>query len=208
MKEKIIYIVSFLLAFVFVTGLLIFLNSSYKNIFAFDFTPISQSTHTAEVNKQEPQNQTAAQPQEAAQLITAPKDTATQKIDSTNIKQNIAAVKDSSAAKKAVSEKTSKEKNKITETPATNTATAKTEPPKQIAVDKTVAKKDSIYQAWVKNTVKLYETMDSKKAAKIIQGYSDNIARDLLLTMKKKKAAEILAEFKPGTASRIISVTQ
>ena len=208
MKEKIIYIVSFLLAFVLVTGLLIFLNSSYKNIFAFDFTPISQSTAVAEVKKQEPQNPPAAQPQEAAQLNEAPKDTASQKIDSTNINQNIAAVKDSSAVKKIVSEKTSKEKNKKIEAPVINTTAAKIEPPKQIAIDKTEAKKDSIYHAWVKNTVKLYETMDSKKAAKIIQGYSDNIARDLLLTMKKKKAADILAEFKPGTASRIISVTQ
>ena len=208
MKEKIIYIVSFLLAFVFVTGLLIFLSSSYKNIFAFDFTPISQSTAAAEVKNEVPQNQQAVQSQEVAQLNSTPQDTASQKIDSTKINQNIAAVKDSSAAKKAVSEKTSKEKDKKIETPAINTATAKVEPPKQIAIDKAAAKKDSIYQAWVKNTVKLYETMDSKKAAKIIQGYSDNIARDLLLTMKKKKAADILAEFKPGTASRIISVTQ
>jgi len=207
-KEKIIYIVSFLLAFVLVTGLLIFLNSSFKNIFAFDFTPISQSTPVAEAKKQEPQNPPAVQPQEAAQLNAAPKDTTSQKIDSTKINKNVAAVKDSSAAKKAVSEKTSNEKNKKIETPAINTATAKIEPPKQIAIDKTAAKKDSIYQAWVKNTVKLYETMDSKKAAKIIQGYSDNIARDLLMTMKKKKAAEILAEFKPGTASRIISAEQ
>ena len=50
--------------------------------------------------------------------------------------------------------------------------------------------------------------MDTRKAAKIIQGYSDNIVRDLLLTMKKKKAAEILAEFKPETATRIISAVQ
>jgi flagellar motility protein MotE (MotC chaperone) len=207
-KEKIIYIVSFLLAFVLVTGLLIFLNSSYKNIFAFDFSPISQSTPITEVKKQEPQNPPAVQPQEAAQLNAAPKDTTSQKIDSTKINQNIVAVKDSSAAKKAVSEKTSKEKNKKIETLAINTATAKIESPKQIAIDKTEAKKDSIYQAWVKNTVKLYETMDSKKAAKIIQGYSDNIARDLLLTMKKKKAAEILAEFKPQVATRIISAEQ
>ena len=58
-------------------------------------------------------------------------------------------------------------------------------------------KKDSVYQIWVRNTVKLYESMDSRKAAKIILGYSDNIARDLLLTMKKKKAADIIAELNP-----------
>jgi flagellar motility protein MotE (MotC chaperone) len=69
-----------------------------------------------------------------------------------------------------------------------------------------VAKKDTTYQKWIKKTGKLYESMDAKKAAKIILGYSDNIARDLLLSMRKKKAAEILSEIKPEIASRIISL--
>ncbi len=53
--------------------------------------------------------------------------------------------------------------------------------------------KDSAYTAWVKSTVKLYESMDSKKAAKLIQNFSDSEARDLIYSMKKKKAAEILS---------------
>lgn len=201
MKEKIIYIVSFLLAFVLITGLMIFLNSSYKNIFAFDFTPVSRSV--AEVKKQEPQNQPAVQPKDTTPLSTALKDTAVQKNDSSKIKPNLAAIKDSSAVKKVTQEKA----KKIEPLPV-NTAVVKTESPKAVEIDKNNAKQDSVYKSWVKNTVKLYETMDTRKAAKIIQGYSDNIARDLLLTMKKKKAAEILAEFNPQTATRIISVTQ
>ena len=70
----------------------------------------------------------------------------------------------------------------------------------------TKSKKDTVYTNWIKQTVKLYESMDSRKAAKVIQGYSDNIARDILLKMKKKKAAEILAELKPEVVTRIISV--
>jgi flagellar motility protein MotE (MotC chaperone) len=200
-KEKIIYIISFLLAFVLITGLLIFLNSSYKNIFAFDFTPISRSV--AEVKKQEPQNQSAVQPKDTTPLSAALKDTAVQKIDSSKIKPNLTAIKDSSAVKKVTQEKAKK-----VEPLPVNTAVVKTEPQKAVEIDKNNAKQDSVYKSWVKNTVKLYETMDTRKAAKIIQGYSDNIARDLLLTMKKKKAAEILAEFNPQTATRIISVTQ
>ena len=46
--------------------------------------------------------------------------------------------------------------------------------------------------------------MDPAKAAKIIQGYSDNVARDLIYSMKKNKASEILAAFSPENANRIM----
>ena len=69
-------------------------------------------------------------------------------------------------------------------------------------------KKDSEaeYKEWVTNTTKLYESMESQKAAKIILKYSDNIAKDILYGMKKKKAAEILAEINPEIAKRITRV--
>jgi flagellar motility protein MotE (MotC chaperone) len=201
LKEKIIYIVSFLLAFALITGLLIFLNSSYKNIFAFDFSPIDKPVN--EVKKQEPQKQTAVQPKDTTALNAALKDTVVQKIDSSKIKPNLAGIKDSSNVKKVAQEKARK-----IEPLSANANVAKTEPAKTGVVENNNAKRDSVYKSWIKNTVKLYESMDTRKAAKIIQGYSDNIARDLLLTMKKKKAAEILAEFKPQVASRIISAIE
>ena len=48
--------------------------------------------------------------------------------------------------------------------------------------------------------------MDSKKAAKLIQNYSDNVSRDIIYTMKKKKAAEVLNAMNVETASKILSV--
>jgi flagellar motility protein MotE (MotC chaperone) len=48
--------------------------------------------------------------------------------------------------------------------------------------------------------------MDTKKAAKIIEGYTDNIAREILFSMKKKKAAEIISELKPEAATRIMNL--
>jgi flagellar motility protein MotE (MotC chaperone) len=48
--------------------------------------------------------------------------------------------------------------------------------------------------------------MDAKKAAKIILTYSDNIAKDIVYSMKKKKAAEILAQLNPETVNRITRV--
>ncbi|NOX17049.1 MAG: hypothetical protein GXO87_02055 [Chlorobi bacterium] len=56
-----------------------------------------------------------------------------------------------------------------------------------------IRQKDSSYTAWLKATVKLYESMDSKQAAKLIRNFSDSEARDLIYSMKKKKAAEILS---------------
>jgi flagellar motility protein MotE (MotC chaperone) len=79
------------------------------------------------------------------------------------------------------------------------------QPAQNIALAKSSAA-DSAYKNWIKNSVKLYEAMETKKAAKILQTYSDNIAREIIFKMKKRKAAEIIAEIKPDIASRIMSV--
>jgi len=200
-KEKIIYIVSFLLAFALVTGLLIFLNSTYKNIFTFDFTTTVQTA--AEIKKLDQKDSTKVQSKDSTMVDVTPQDTVVQKEDSTQSKTTSVSLKDSNAAQ-IVSKKLPEEIKPALKIPQT----VSTEPIKVDQVDKNLAKRDSLHKAWVKNTAKLYEAMDSRKAAKIIQGYSDNIARDLLFTMKKKKAAEIIAEFKPETATRIISAVQ
>ncbi len=201
MKEKIIYIASFLLAFVLVTGLLIFLNSTYTNIFVFDFTPSAQKK--AEIKKSGQNDSTKVQLKDSTMVNVTPQDIVEQKIDSTQIKLAAVSLKDSIAAK-IVSTNIAE----VIKPPLKKTPPAQAKPIKVEQVDKSFAKRDSLHKAWVKNTAKLYESMDTRKAAKIILGYSDNIARDLLLTMKKKKAAEILAEFRPETATRIISAVQ
>jgi flagellar motility protein MotE (MotC chaperone) len=66
-----------------------------------------------------------------------------------------------------------------------------------------VLKTDTVYTKWTKSTASMLEAMDPRRAAKIIQNYSDNIAKDILYTMKKKKAAQILAELNPELANRI-----
>ena len=65
--------------------------------------------------------------------------------------------------------------------------------------------KDSSYSKWLKTTVKMYETMDSKKAAILIENYSDNEARDLIYSMKNKKAAEILSNL---DTERVLRLTR
>lgn len=201
MKEKIIYIVSFLLAFALVTGLLIFLNSTYNNIFTFDFTTTVKTA--AEIKKLDQIDSTKIHSKDSTIVNVTPEAAIAQKIDSLQSKTTSVSLKDSNAAQ-IVSKKLAEEIKPALKIPQT----ASLDPIKVDRVDKNLAKRDSLHKAWVKNTAKLYESMDTRKAAKIIQGYSDNIVRDLLLTMKKKKAAEILAEFKPETATRIISAVQ
>jgi flagellar motility protein MotE (MotC chaperone) len=65
-------------------------------------------------------------------------------------------------------------------------------------------KRDSSYTNWLKNVSKLLEQMEPSKASKIIQNYSDNVARDIIYTMNKKSAAKIVSELSPEIAQRII----
>jgi flagellar motility protein MotE (MotC chaperone) len=197
-KDKIVYILAFAFAFIIVTAAIIYLNSIYKNIFNFDFTSAQTASVLPQTSKIE---NPPAQKSDSTAIAQIKPDSLqqqhTQNIDTTSI-----TLKDTNAVKnlgKKIEEKKTAQQNAVPEVIASSG---------NQLVKKNDSKKDSTYQIWIKNTAKLYTSMDSKKAAKIIQGYSDNIARDILLTMKKKKAAEILAEFKPDLATRIISVQQ
>ncbi len=63
---------------------------------------------------------------------------------------------------------------------------------------------DTLYEKWVKQTAMLYDSMDPQKAAQIIKQYNDKTSRDIIYTMKKKKAAEILTYLDPVTANKIV----
>jgi len=190
-KNVIVYGVIFLLAFAMVTGALVFLNSKYKNIFAFDFSP--------ETRQGKKENNKLA----VADSL---------KADSKVVQDSVAIAKDSTAISQDSTKKVQNEKkNEFSESKLnTNKLAEKQEITDNPMLPKTnnrnTAKKDSVYQAWLKETVKLYEAMDSKIVAKVILGYSDNIARDLILRMRKKKAAEVLSEFKPEVVTRLINV--
>jgi flagellar motility protein MotE (MotC chaperone) len=203
-KGRIIIIVSFLFAFILVTGAIIYLNMKFKNIFWYDFTPVNQAAivATQQPTQQNEQTQIQSQKVDSTLIVAAA-------IDSLARNERVAAKDPVPVIPKKDSVKVDKGKN-ISPAPqkANEVQVAKTEPPKEAIVQNLtkLVKTDPSYGKWVKDTGKLYESMDAKKAAKIILGYSDNIARDLLFSMRKKKAAEIVAEFKPEIAARIISV--
>lgn len=201
MKEKLIYGVIFLSVFVLVTGAMYYGASSYQNIFKFDFTPVkydAQPLNPTMLKASLDKKDIAIIKQELMDSVKAMNnyyaayDMASFHLRDTSIVDSIKTLLDE--VKKLKTQQT---------TPAVATVPVSNNVPE---VKNVSAKKDSMYNSWIKNSVKLYEAMDTKKAAKIILGYSDNIARDILYSMKKKKAAEIIAELKPEIASRIVSV--
>ncbi|MDH7604716.1 MAG: hypothetical protein QHH13_07435 [Melioribacter sp.] len=195
MKEKIIYGFAFTAAFIIVTLLMIYAASNYRNVFTFDFTPVSNIQATkSDVPPVNLSKNISKLRKELIDSLQAYKEKSAYDVLSMNVKDSV--LIDSlrillEELKRLKAEKEAKQVVPVNVQPDKN---------------KEAIKKDSAYKVWIKNTVKLYEAMDSKKAAKIIQSYSDNIARDIIFSMKKKKAAEIIAELKPEVANRIISV--
>jgi len=198
-KAKIIYISSFLITFVLVTMGIIYLNSQYRDIFHFDFTKIKPIE-----NKEAAVDTTSVQmgelkiflQQQLKRFVLDSLKTYATVTKTDTIINNVvtdSSLIDSLQNLKNILNKTNSELTKQNERAKKLEKILKAQP-------------DSVYVSWTKRTAKLYETMDPSKAAKIILGYSDNIARDIIYTMKKKKAAEVLAEFNPKIANRIMRV--
>ena len=195
MKSKIIYTVVFSGTFIMVTIAMILLSANYKNIFVFDFSPLhpagvvkkpANSNLNNDFNYKEAFSQMTRELK--SQLWDSLKTITFSSKDTSNSKIGDSVLADSIKALKAIIENSAK-----------NDSLAKS-----LLVSNEKNKPDSTYIKWTKKTAALYEAMDSKKAAKIIQNYSDNMARDILYSMKKKKAAEVLANLNPEAANRII----
>jgi flagellar motility protein MotE (MotC chaperone) len=200
-NNKIFIIGAFILAFIFVTGAIIYLNTIYTNIFKYDFTPVGQMV--ADTSQQATQqNQLQEQKVDSTTNMSAAVDSLNKNIQQAVLDTaSMVTLKDTNSIAKV--KNIVADQKKINNTQLAKTDNEKSE---NVPITKSIAKSDTTYRKWIKTTGKLYESMDSKKAAKIILGYSDNIARDMLLSMRKKKAAEIVAEFKPEIAARIMSL--
>ncbi|MBI1938183.1 MAG: hypothetical protein HYS25_08645 [Ignavibacteriales bacterium] len=200
MKAKIIYAVIFIGAFLLVTGAMYYGASSYENIFALNFKTVEQKKEPGKIENPEEGINKLDLAQLKRELIDSlgnlkgehTYDTVSVSVKDTTLAKSIKEIFD--------------ELQKLKQSQQAALKQQKVEQPPVEIKHNAAAKSDTTYKIWVKNTVKLYESMDTKKAAKIIQGYSDNIARDIIFSMKKKKAAEIISQLKPETANRIISV--
>ena len=198
MKAKIIYTVSFLLVFLLTTGAIVRLNSMYKDIFKFDFTPIKQPVNnnlfsdTTKVSFAEIKNYLFGNFRkdvlDSLKSYLPPKTNDTVYANSFRDSSLIDSVRSLKVALKDINAKIEEDVKKDNQ--QVNNAGQSVKP-------------DSSYTVWVKQTAKLYESMDAQKASKIIQSYSDNVARDIIYSMRQKKAAEILSDLDPETANRI-----
>lgn len=186
---KIIYIVLFLGAFIFTTVVIAYFNSQYNNIFKFDFSPPADSlAHNNQLNTGDFSKDSLKQSL-GADLLNP--------LDDTELSKNV-------TEKKQLRDSLELLRTEI-ETIKSNGTDLKNQQ-EETAKEKELKTKQNDYKIWLKKTSDLYASMDPKKASKIIQNYSDNIARDILYTMNKKKAAEILAEINPEIVTRIMSV--
>jgi len=199
MKNIIVYTATFVQAFVLITVAVVLLNMYFVDIFHFNFSlasklpkknPSALSSLDSAMIKQMKETMLdsirALSGKDSLFLQTTKARKDSMVIDS--LHRYIAQIIDS--VKKAP---TSKRKEAVKPNAAEALAAEANLP----------VKRDSAYHKWKKDTIALYEMMDAKKVAKIIQSFSDNIARDILYSMKKKKAAEILAQFTPEIANRI-----
>ena len=185
MKNIIIYSVIFIAAFAATTFGIYTLNNKYADVFKFDF-----------------RDRSSVEKMIAKSLVKV-------STDSIAVAQNDSLVTDSLIKNKTVS------KVKTIETFKDTIASVKAElnsaEQKLSIKDQEIKKlksqleeKENIkYQDWLKNTIKLYEEMESNKAAQLLQGIPENQARDIIYTMKKKKAAEILSYLEVGTVQRL-----
>lgn len=203
MKQGIIYGGTFLFAFVIVTGLLIYLSSSFENIFQFDFAPkslvqLSDSTNTDSLNvlpTEEPISESDSTIAQDSILLSSLGGAETydsikiDKTDSINVKKQIEIPNNKKGNEKV--------DLKNTKTDVTINQPQIDEPVKQNIVQ------GKEYTEWVQKVTSIYAAMEPKKAAKIIQTYSDNVARDILYNMNKKTAAKVVSELSPETANRI-----
>ncbi|MGE5431788.1 MAG: MotE family protein [Syntrophomonadaceae bacterium] len=194
MQTKITYFVIFLTVFILTTGGIVFLNQKYENIFKLDFSPrkvtaavSSPDSLKADIDTTKLQKQWVNKVnQQAGDSLSAVKGSGdTQAIIAERNRQ----LDSLNKIKNAIAQYDVKLKSKETELQSTS------------AILK--VNQDSAYVKWKKEMVKTYELMDSKMVAKIIQKLNDNLAKDILFSIKKKKRAQIIAEFSPETAVRL-----
>ncbi|MGE5352067.1 MAG: MotE family protein [Acidobacteriota bacterium] len=197
MQTKITYLVIFLTAFIMTTGGIVFLNQKYENIFKLDFSPrkVTAAQTKADslkakidttklkeewinkVKKEVIDSMSTAKGHENTEAIIAERN---RQLDSLNkIKSQIAQYE-------------AKLKSKASELQSTSAFVK--------------VKQDSAYVKWKKEMVKTYEVMDPKMAAKIIAKLNDNLAKDILFSIKNKKRAQIISEFSPETAVRLTRI--
>lgn len=205
MKTGVMAILVFVAAFVITTAALIFMNTQYRNIFSFDFTPVAlpgvpaDSTGVVKTDSTAVKNDST----KALDSLSAIANSLAPKQDSTALSSNSQNDKKDPAA--AQNQKTAADQKNKTLTQGNLQISPEMGKIKSDIISADIKKMDAAaYEKWKKNTAGIIESMDSYKASQILRMYADNIGNELLYAMKKKKAAEILSKFDAKKDSLII----
>jgi hypothetical protein len=203
MTSKVLYITLFLLAFIIITGGMIFYNTQFENMFQFNFSPVKQTVQKKKQGDQDSLKQDIGQKLPPDSLRHDVKLT-----DKTQSQKPASADKNTAAVHSAPDKSSKTVKGNSQKEPAKSGFGSNLKAKEKAVLNSQNAPppNDSSYIKWKKNTSKMFEAMDPKKAAKIILKYSDNTARDILYSMKKKKAAEIISELTPAYAAKLMRV--
>jgi flagellar motility protein MotE (MotC chaperone) len=208
MKQGIIYGGTFLFAFVIVTGMIIYFNSSYENIFQFDFSNKStvQLSDSTKTDSTKTDSLNVAEKNEITSLadsIIVQDSVLLSSLGGVEANDSVNADKNLNKIDKIQPENLNKKKEIDTSVPKnikTNVAENQQTNIKPLTQNVVQGKE---YTEWVQKVTSIYSALEPKKAAKIIQTYSDNVARDILYNMSKKTAAKVVSELSPETANRI-----
>lgn len=195
MQAKIVYIAMFIMAFLFTTAAMYILSNNYKNIFKFDFTPVKDNVVRTKIVK------IPGTKVDVGEIKSYLRNQFQKEIhDSLSaLKKNkgkdtvlTALIKEVDSLKR-INKKLDKTQMEL----------AAREKEIQNLKSFQTAKEDSAYIKWKKEMAKVYEQMDPKAAARIIQNMPENSAKDILYSMKSKKAGKIYQELNPEFASRL-----
>lgn len=202
MQTKIIYAVLFLIAFVLTTGGVVVLNEKYENIFKLDFSP----RRTALDGSKFGFLNSSKMPGGPAAIDTSRLKREWENKIKREVMDSLVSIKDKKKYDAIIAERNRQldSLNNIKRAIALYEEQLKNKTSElQSVKSEQKIRQDSAYVRWKKEMVKTYELMDSRMAAKIIQKLNDNLAKDILFSMKKKKRAQIIAEFSPDTAIRL-----
>lgn len=188
MKNKIIYSTIFLAAFLIVTLVIYLLNEHYTNIFRFDFSARRAVSKISSVNPK---------PVRGSGKASAAGLSLSQSLQNKSLPE-IVTKYDTVFIASPLNDKlldSLKMIRKMVENIMNKRSV------KKVAAGSSLTNKKKD-EEWLSQTAKLFESMDPKKAAKIIQKYSDNESREILYKIKRKQAAAILSELSPDAAKR------
>lgn len=177
MKNTIVYTLTFVIAFLGTTAAIYMLNDKFANMFAFDF-------RDAEMVKAQIADSLAVV--DSANIIMS---------DSLYLVENLL-----EEEKEELENSLNVTKSELTK--AEQELSQKEKKIEQLK-NQLEQEKATEHEEWLKSTIKLYEAMETNKAADLLAKLPENEAREIIYSMKNKKAAEILSGLDTETVKRL-----